>query len=139
MIFLSNSITNQYNFLQENKVYERESLVYSNYSFDNQSLSYTLNWLENRLAYLDIYFGNILSVNSFIISNKFSIYPNPAISKIHINSEGVINDKNYKIFNSLGQLVSNGTIENQQIKIERLDKGIYYIVIDGKSFNLIKN
>jgi spore coat protein H len=136
---LSNSITNQYNLLQENKVYERESLVYSNYSFDNQSLSYTLSWLENRLAHLDIYFGNILSVNSIKISNRFSIYPNPAMNKIHINSVGELNDKNYKIFNSLGQLVSNGTIENQQIKIDILDKGIYYIIIDSKSFKLIKN
>lgn len=136
---LSNSITNQYNFLQENKIYERESLVYSNYSFNNQSLSYTLNWLESRLAYLDTYFGNILSVNTIIRSNKFSIYPNPAKNKIHINSVVELNDKNYKIFNSLGQLVSNGTIENKQIKIENLDKGVYYIIINGTSFKLMKN
>jgi spore coat protein H len=136
---LSNTITNQYNFLQENKVYERESLVYSNYSFDNQSLSYTLNWLENRLAHLDIYFGDTLSVNSMLISNKLSIYPNPVINKIRINSVGELNDESYKIFNSLGQLVSNGTIENQQIKIERLGRGMYYVIIDGKSFKFIKN
>jgi spore coat protein H len=136
---LSNTITNQYNFLQENKVYERESLVYSNYSFDNQSLSYTLNWLENRLAHLDIYFGDTLSVNSMLISNKLSIYPNPVINKIRINSVGELNDESYKIFNSVGQLVSNGTIENQQIKIERLVRGMYYVIIDGKSFKFIKN
>lgn len=136
---LSNSITNQYNFFQDNKVYEREFLVYPNYSFDNQSLEYTLNWLENRLEYLDIYFGNILSINSITTSNNFSIYPNPAINKIHINSIKEIDDKNYKIFNCLGQLVSNGTIENKQIKIERLDKGIYYVIIEGISLKLIKN
>lgn len=136
---LSNSITNQYNFFQDNKVYEREFLVYSNYSFDNQSLEYTLNWLENRLEYLDIYFGNILSINSITTSNNFSIYPNPAINKIHINSIKELDDKNYKIFNCLGQLVSNGTIENKQIKIERLDKGIYYVIIEGISLKLIKN
>ena len=136
---LSNSITNQYNFLQDNKVYERELLVYSNYSFDNQSLLYTLNWLENRLSYLDIYFGNVLSVNSIMISNKYNIYPNPARNIININSVGELNDKNYKIFNSLGQLVISGAIENEQIKIERLYKGIYYIIIDDISFKLIKN
>ncbi len=136
---LSNSITNQYNFLQENKIYERESLVYSNYSFGNQNLSYTLNWLENRLAYLDIYFGNALSVKSTTISNKFNIYPNPAINKINVISTGELNNKNYKIFNSIGQLVGKGNIENEQIKINRLDKGLYYIIIDGASSKLIKN
>lgn len=136
---LSNSITNQYNFLQENKIYERESLVYSNYSFDNQNLSYTLNWLQNRLAYLDIYFGNVLSVKSTTISNKFNIYPNPAINKINVISTGELNNKNYKIFNSIGQLVGKGNIENEQIKINRLDKGLYYIIIDGASSKLIKN
>lgn len=135
---LSNSIANQYNFLQDNKVYEREFLVYSNYSFDNQSLVYTLNWLEDRLEYLDIYFGNVLSMNSIITSNNFKIYPNPATHNIHINSLKELNDKNYKIFNSLGQLVGSGTIDNQQIKIEKLDKGLHYIMIEGKSLKFIK-
>ncbi|MFY0714016.1 CotH kinase family protein [Seonamhaeicola sp. NFXS20] len=136
---LSNSITESYTFLLNNKIYERESLVYSNYSFDNQSLTYTLNWLENRLEFLDIYFGNILSVNSITTSNKLNIYPNPATNRVHINSDGKLNNKNYKIFNSIGQLVSNGTIENNQLKTERLDKGIYHILIDNISFKLIKN
>ncbi|MCT4665901.1 MAG: CotH kinase family protein [Flavobacteriales bacterium] len=135
---LSNSITKQYNFLRDHKIYERESLVYSNYPFDNQSYTYTLNWLENRLAYLDLYFGNVLSVKQVTTPNKLSIYPNPATSKIYINSDGQLYDKNYKIFSNLGQLVSKGTIKNEQIKIDKLDKGIYYIAIDGASFKLIK-
>ncbi|MBC6401218.1 MAG: BspA family leucine-rich repeat surface protein, partial [Ekhidna sp.] len=55
--YLSNFISEQYTFLQTNKIYERESLVYSNFSFDNKGLSYILTWLESRLAYLDAYFG----------------------------------------------------------------------------------
>ena len=136
---LSNSITNQYNFLHDNKVYERESLVYANYSFDNHSLLYTLNWLENRLAYLDIYFEDVVSANSITISNEFSIYPNPTINKIHFNSDKELNDEEYKIFNCMGQLESSGSIKNKQINIEKLYKGIYYIIIDEKSFKFIKN
>ena len=30
-------------------------------------------------------------------------------------------------------------IENQQIKVERLNRGIYCLIIDGKSTKLIKN
>ena len=95
--------------------------------------------VKNRLAYLDIYFGNALSVKSTTISNKFNIYPNPAINKINVISTGELNNKNYKIFNSIGQLVGKGNIENEQIKINRLDKGLYFIIIDGASSKLIKN
>lgn len=81
-------------------------------------MAYTLNWLKNRLKYLDNYFGNTLSINSIITSNNFNIYPNPATNNIHINSIRELNDKNYKIFNGLGELFSNGTIENQKIKLK---------------------
>ena len=136
---LSNSITNLYNFFLENKVYERESLVYDNDLFDSQSLSYILNWLENRLTYLDNYFTNINSYNFTISSIKFKIYPNPATNKIHISSAKEINNKNFKIFNSLGQIISSGYVKNQQIKIEHLERGLYYINIGGKSVKMIKN
>lgn len=132
---LSQSITQQYEFLQENKIYERESLVFPNYSFDNPSLSYTLDWLESRLEYLDIYFGDILSTHE----NKLSIYPNPAIDKIYISSTENLNGKSYKIYNNIGQLITTGIIENEQIKIEQLEIGIYLILINGNTFKLIKN
>ena len=136
---LSNTISQQYDYFQTNKIYERESLVFSNYSFNNQSLTYTLNWLENRLFYLDIYFRNLLSVSSIKTSNNFKIYPNPAKNKIHLNAKVDLNHKTYKIHNNVGQLVITGIITNQQILIEKLEKGIYFILIDGTSFKLIKN
>jgi spore coat protein H len=142
---LSQSITQQYEFLQENKIYERESLVYPNdpygiaNSFDNSSLSYTLDWLDSRLEFLDIYFGDILSVNSLTTANKLSIYPNPAIDKIYISSIKNLNGNSYKIYNNIGQLIATGVIENEQIKIERLEIGIYLILINGNTFKLIKN
>ncbi|MDC9724200.1 MAG: CotH kinase family protein [Urechidicola sp.] len=138
-VSLSNSITQQYIFLQDNKIYERESLVYSNYSFDYQSLTYTQNWIENRLEYLDAYFEAVLSVNSITTSNKYRIYPNPVTYRVHIDSKEGTNGKNYKIYNITGQQVSSGVIEDELIYVERLDKGIYFIIIDDKSFKLIKN
>ena len=48
----------RYQFLSENKIYEREALVYSNYQFSQQDLSYLLNWLHDRLNSLDAYFSN---------------------------------------------------------------------------------
>lgn len=135
---LSMEISQQYHFLNDHKIYERESLVYPNYSFDDQDLIYTIDWLENRLDYLDIYFRNALSINAIIPANNFSIFPNPGVDKVYINSGGNLNGKNYQIFNSVGQQVSNGTIDNELIKIDELENGVYYIIIESTSFKLIK-
>lgn len=136
---LSNTISQQYSYFQTNKIYERESLVYSNYSFDNPSLTYTLNWLENRLAYLDVYFGNVLPVNSISKSNNLNIYPNPAKDKIYLAYLGELVDENYKIYNNLGQLIQSGIVTNKQILLEKLERGIYFLSINSVSFKLIKN
>lgn len=53
---LIGGITDLYTDLSETKVYERESIVYSNYSYGQGDLDYMTTWLENRLAYLDGYF-----------------------------------------------------------------------------------
>ena len=122
-----------------NKIYERESLVYTNYAFDNQSLDYTLNWLESRLEYLDTYFENVLSAEMPLSPTTLSIYPNPAKDEVYISSIDDFSGKSYKIVNNLGQLVSTGTLTSEQILIEKLGKGIYFLFIDGTSFKLIKN
>ncbi len=81
---LIEAIESQYEFLLNNKIYERESLVYPNYSFSGQDLSYMLNWLENRLTYLDTYFSNILSINENNSGNKkVFLYPNPIKDNIY--------------------------------------------------------
>ncbi|NQX86762.1 MAG: hypothetical protein HRT67_12830 [Flavobacteriaceae bacterium] len=58
-----------------------------------------LNWLDNRLTYLDIYFGNALSINAIKKSNTFSVYPSLVKDVICIKSLGELDDKNYKISN----------------------------------------
>lgn len=135
---LKNTIKKQYNFFKNNKIYERESLVYANYSFDNQSLEYTLNWLENRLDFLDIYFGDLLSVNTIANTDKLMLYPNPAINTIYMKTTEFINNKKYIIYNNVGQQVDQNYIKNQQINIEKLKPGFYFILIDEVSYKLFK-
>ncbi len=136
---LSNSILEQYNFLQNNKIYEREAIVYPNYSFGQEDLSYMLTWLENRLAYLDTYFGSVLSIDENILSIKTNvIYPNPAKNKVYITSTNSLIGKEFKIFNNLGQLSSKGVIENDFISIENLEIGYYLIRLENNSYRLIK-
>jgi spore coat protein CotH len=136
---LSDSILDEYNFLQNNKVYEREALVYPNYPFNQEDLSYILTWLENRLAYLDTYFGNNLSIDDNISAIKTNlIYPNPAKDRIYITKPSSLIGKEFKVYNHLGQLTSRGVIENSFISIENLEIGYYLIHLDNNSYKFIK-
>ncbi len=136
---LSNSILEQYNFLQNNKIYEREAIVYPNYAFSQEDLSYALTWLENRLAYLDIYFDNALSIHDNISAIKTNlIYPNPAKDRIYITNSSSLIGKEFKIYNNLGQLTRRGIIDNSFISIKNLEIGYYLINLDNNSHKFIK-
>lgn len=135
---LSESIRQQYETLDNNKIYERESLVYSNYSFEIHDLNYTLDWIQNRLNFLDDYFLMMLSTIDVSITNKITFFPNPATDKIQVDSEVSLTDNFYKIFNANGQTVGSGYLINRQINIEKLEKGIYYVLLGNVSFKFIK-
>ncbi len=136
---LSNLFSEKYNFLNTNKIYEREALVYTNYTFDNENLSYLLTWLENRLEYLDTYFGNLLSnEEESSISKTHTIYPNPATDLIYIKSTNGTVGKSYKIYNNIGQLVIENVTHNNSISVQNLKKGIYFINIENSTYKLLK-
>lgn len=135
---LSESVRQQYETLDNNKIYERESLVYSNYSFEIHDLNYTLDWIQNRLNFLDDYFLMMLSTIDVSITNKITFFPNPATDKIQVDSEVSLTDNFYKIFNANGQTVGSGYLINRQINIEKLEKGIYYVLLGNVSFKFIK-
>ena len=135
---LSEAVRQQYETLDNNKIYERESLVYSNYSFEIHELNYILDWIQNRLNFLDDYFSMILSKIDVSITNKITFFPNPATDKIHVDSEVSLMDNFYKIFNANGQTVGSGYLINRQINIEKLEKGIYYVLLGNVSFKFIK-
>ena len=132
---LSKLITEQYNFLNENKIYEREALIYPNYMFQKQDLSYTLSWLGNRLDYLDIYFGNF---TDYFDQNEHIIFPNPAKNWINISSSKSLTGNDFKIYNNLGQLVIEGIIEGNTISIEQLKNGFHVIELDKQRKRFVK-
>lgn len=137
---LSNSILKQYNFLKNNKVYERETIIYPNYPFSQDDLIYMLTWLENRLKYLDKYFKpNATYITKNISTNKINfIYPNPAKNNIYISNINSLIGKHFVIYNNLGQLISKDIIKDNFISVKHLKTGYYIITIDGKSYKLIK-
>ena len=69
-----------------------------------------------------------------VIENNVSVYPNPVMDVLNINSPD--NTKEIKIFDTLGKLIYQGTIE-KQIDTKSFDKGIYIVQLsfdNGKSF-----
>ncbi len=65
---------------------------------------------------------------------QFQIYPNPASDEIRIDSDEIIENTTYSIFDVNGKLVSQGIYNRAPIGIESLETGAYVIqfILDGK-------
>jgi len=60
--------------------------------------------------------------------NEIVIYPNPVKTVLHVKN--ISKKGNYKIYNTAGQLISNGLIVNNKIDVSRLINGLYVIEIE---------
>ncbi len=68
--------------------------------------------------------SNALSVNNQKLS-EIVVYPNPVIgSTLFIKNA---DDTSYEIYNTMGQLVQRGTIENSSINVSALTSGLYIL------------
>jgi hypothetical protein len=75
-----------------------------------------------------------------INSMNFSIFPNPATSKITINSSNSLNGKTINLTTITGTLVKSilATKENnQELDVTDLSKGVYLIQIDNKTTKVV--
>lgn len=135
---LMNMLTNNYNLLKQNGVYERESMAWPDYNADETELNYISTWLTNRLAFLDSKFSescNTLNVATFDKVFQTTIYPNPTSDVINIS---LINGVKHTIFlyDNNGKLLSTNYSESSQdqISIKDFSKGVYYIkIVDSEN------
>ncbi|MEE9373700.1 MAG: CotH kinase family protein [Saprospiraceae bacterium] len=129
---------NQYQYFLNNKIYERESIVYPNSEFKQQDLAYLLNWLHNRISFLDEYFRKVLTVgNMNLTKTEMLFYPNPARNIIYILATDKLVDETYEIYNNLGNLIDQSKIENNFISIEALKPGSYIVIINKTPHKII--
>ncbi|WP_326985096.1 zinc-dependent metalloprotease family protein [Chryseobacterium sp. MYb264] len=81
-----------------------------------------------------------LATSEVVKKDNFGIYPNP-VSDI-LNVTKVSNKATYEIHNTVGQIVKNGTINNNKVNVTQLLKGNYIITIKdnniSESFKFIK-
>jgi hypothetical protein len=71
-------------------------------------------------------------------SDTFTVYPNPANNVLFVETRHATSlpaEQKYRITNLMGQTLLQGTItaENQQINIEKLPAGMYFITFAGKT------
>jgi len=68
-------------------------------------------------------------------TNTFSVYPNPASDRVTIYTEK-FEKANYTLVNSIGQIISEGKIENAEhtLQTDNLSNGLYFLIlkINGK-------
>jgi hypothetical protein len=75
-----------------------------------------------------------LSTNeTSLVKSTIQIYPNPTTDVLNITK--VSSNAKFEIHNAVGQLVKNGSIDNNQVRVSELVKGTYLITIKDKDIN----
>ena len=74
--------------------------------------------------------------------NGFAVYPNPANNVLFVETQcfASLPAETYRITNLMGQTVQRGSItaEKQQINIETLPAGMYFITVDEQTLKFVK-
>ncbi len=97
----------------------------------------TANWIniDSTATFVNDQAGcDALGVNDFTLP-ALTLYPNPASSTVQI--EGLITTAAYTLYNAIGVQVSRGeVVNNEQIDINSLASGLYFLKLD--SGNILK-
>ena len=112
----------------------------------NRNADFTVNglrcyWVEDALLYhngeddCDAIHSQLQDLDELIDNAAFVVYPNPANGVLFVETQCVASlpDQTYRITNLMGQTVLQGSItaEKQQINIESLPAGMYFITFAG--------
>jgi len=71
-------------------------------------------------------------------NQAFMVYPNPTSSQLRIKNYELREDAEYTIYSVVGQVVQQGKLHNNTIKVESLASGMYFLKIDGKVVRFVK-
>lgn len=88
------------------------------------------------------YSPGFLSTSETQMINQFSIYPNPVKDILYIKIvEKSISNSDYKVLDAAGRVVLSGVLSNDknQVNVNSLEKGIYFLKIANKTEKFIKN
>jgi spore coat protein H len=128
--------TNNHSYLLNNNVYSREKSTWPSFVYDPIQLSYTAEWLQARLAYLDVAFSQTCATLTAVKSKNtemLKLYPNPASGYIFIESVPALSE--LCIQDMQGKILVTAVLGSKQNKIavQHLPKGIYLATIKSNT------
>lgn len=138
--FLVERSTDNINFFTIGKVNGNgNSITEHSYNFTDKNTSAGKNYY--RLAQTDfsgkVNYTNIVDVNFKSMVDGISISPNPVLNKIFLKSSFNLLGNNYTIINSVGTTVLTGIFITNEIDVQRLPKGTYFIKTTQKDNSII--
>jgi hypothetical protein len=89
---------------------------------------------DNRFNYSEV----VLIRKSDYTSQQLIVFPNPVIKTLNINTTDNAQIKSIQIFDALGQLVRSYSNSKNQLDLEALKTGIYYLKVENNSGELLK-
>jgi len=72
-----------------------------------------------------------VSITSIPESLDFTVYPNPTSNIIYIQT--VVNQLEYSLFNTVGQIVKSGSLFSNQLDCSDLRNGVYLLRIENEN------
>jgi spore coat protein H len=128
--FLMDLFLEQHHYLLDNGVYERESMIWTDYAMAPNQVEYMSNWIGNRLNYLDIQFNapcGTMSLDDLSgDAGQLRIYPNPAGGDFFI----LDSDKNItfcEVYSTSGQCVLKEKNPERFVSTPNLGAGLYLV------------
>lgn len=103
-------------------------VMFSNVAVANGCGTFGYGEVEDYDVYLST--SSELSVNEIHKNKEISIYPNPTSDVLNIS--GISSEKDFKIYNSVGQMVNEGKTNNRTVNVQHLTKGVYFIQLYEK-------
>ena len=83
--------------------------------------------------------GSSTGINENKDNHLFNVYPNPVSDELTIEMKGVTEKVSFELFNSIGQIVQNGTvIEKTVIQTNNLATGVYLIKLQYGNTSEVK-
>jgi hypothetical protein len=111
----------------------------NNYTFDDKNAMAGKNYY--RLAQTDfdgkVKYSSVVTINNKNIFSSVTISPNPVVDKIILKSNFTLIGNKYTVVNNVGLSVLSGILIGNEIDIQKLPSGTYFIRIQQKDNNII--
>ncbi len=143
IIIWRKNIIPRYEFIKVNTVSINDTIYYDSTQFLIWGSDYYLEILKNDSCILNDQgkyhriFSNISSVFFGSVNNtnfsKIEVYPNPSDQKIILKTKVDLSMYKMQVYNSLGQLMIETYIRNNEVDVQELPVGIYRFIINNNN------